>query len=221
MNLYQLLFSIVCASLTFFAAHVFYDKFFYTEELTATSFPLEDTIIEVKQELVKLANTPGTPLGLRLDEVEIILMVDTVITDSNVNKLKVPVFKESAIKANSFISHKSASKISLVLVPPDGSQTLSTTEKKQQFNFSELLIHTRKSLELAIQEEPPLEAKSIEVEINFIFSRNQDVGATIDVQVLSVGAERSGQDSTSNSIKFTYVNPRYQSSKDALPIIPP
>ena len=185
-----------------------------------SSFPLEDTLSDIKRELQKLENLPGPALGLTLSEVKITLMVQEDDTRSGAATLAVPVFDKSALKATGKQATKTGSKVTVALAPPKGSQVLSA-DRKTTVNFADLLASTRTALQRSMTTEPRLDAKAIDVEISFVLVAGESRDASVDAKIVSIGATSDWQLTHSNTVMLKYVNPAFQSKEHEATPIPP
>ena len=170
---------------------------------------LRETVGDIKKELQALEDTPGPSLDLVLSEVRIELLVREESSDTGTLELAVPVFASNVVDVDLERSTASSSRISVVLAPPDGTQTLSTNTQTT-IKFSRLLSAIRRALHDAVDVEPRLDAKSIEVEIGFILLDGGSVGASVEAKVVTADVGSSWTRSNSNTVTLSYVNERYQ-----------
>lgn len=172
----------------------------------ASSFPLEETIAAIKQELLVVENTPGDRLGLSLKEVKIVLSVQQDQEISGSAKLSVPVFSKSVLESGAKVVETSSSKVSVVLVPPKPERTL-RDRPRPPIRFAELFIATREALARAMETEPPLDAKSVDIDLSFVLVQETSAGATVEAMVLTLGAKAGVKDTGANLITLKYANP--------------
>jgi hypothetical protein len=184
-------------------------------------FSLDATIDDIKRQLQQLEDTPGTRLGLKLSEVKVSLSVQEAKgADSSVN-LTVPVFDEAAIGRASETTANFGSKVTVILVPPKGGVVLSSAAKTTIL-FADLLASTREALHDAMESEPKLEAKEIEVELAFVLTAKRSDTVSVKAKVLSAGDSSSREDGRSNTVTLKYINPAYQTEKTgATSVTPP
>lgn len=188
--------------------------------LPFSTLSLEQVIGQIKRELHELENTPGPTLGLLLDEVTVVLHVqreDARLSDAT---LTVPVFDESKLTASSSTTRADGSKVTVVLVPPEGTQTLSTPPGPR-IEFSDILVATRESLQKSMQSEPRLDAKSIVVELSFVLTAANSSSSAVKAKVISVDGSTAGKDTSSNTITLKYSNPRYLAKSRAPATVTP
>ncbi|MGC4074328.1 MAG: hypothetical protein QM760_17810 [Nibricoccus sp.] len=183
------------------------------------SFSLDQTISDIKAELAKLEAEPGAPLGLRLTEIEIALQLSQTEEKTSSAGLSVPVFNETEITGNASWSWEEGSKVTIVLAPPADSIVLSAGSKPA-LKFADLLISVRESLRKAMQNEPRLAAKSIELELAFVLVAETSAEANVKVQLVSLGVGRTQKSTTGNTITLTYENPAFADKASAKPTPP-
>jgi hypothetical protein len=180
---------------------------------------LEELIGGIKSELGRFANVPGPPLGLDLTEVEITLSIDRELGTTIEGKFGVPVFDELSLSRSMASIDQRTSKVTVVLVPPNGSQTMSTGQPK--IEFANLLGEVRRQLQAAMASEPRLDTKSIEVDLGFVLTAKRTDKIGVKVQVIGIGAERATSEKSGNTILLKYKNPRYSADSGAVKPIPP
>ena len=183
------------------------------------SFSLEATISGIKRELQRLENTPGPTLGLVLSEVKVALIVQSNESLSSEFGLSLPVFDETKVGVGDTVAGQTGSKVTVVLVPPRGSQVLSA-DGARDIRFAELLVSAREALQRSMENEPRLEAKSIEVDLAFVLTAERADSASVKLKVVSVGLSLDHKSTSSNSITLTYLNPKYQKEEPAV-VAPP
>ncbi len=184
-----------------------------------STFSLDQTISDIKTELKNLETGSGAPLGLKLSEVKIALQVSQEEGKNTDASLSVPVFSSAEIKASAGNSWEQGSKVTLVLVPPAESPLLSVPPRSV-LKFADLLRGVRESVRTAMQNEPRLDAKSIEVELAFVLVTEDSAGAEVKVELLSLGVGRTQKSTAGNTVTLTYENPAYV-AKDAGKPTPP
>lgn len=184
-----------------------------------SAFSLDRTISDIKAELTKLEATPGAPLGLKLSEVKIALQVSQTDAKTSSAGLSVPVFSAADIKGGAGWSWEQGSKVTIVLVPPADRSVLST-DTGSALKFADLLGAVRESLRKAMQNEPRLDAKSIEVELAFVLVTDTSAGAEVKVQLLSLEVGSTQKSTAGNTVTLTYQNPAYAEKTSAKPTPP-
>lgn len=180
-------------------------------------FSLDQTIADIKRELVRVENDTGPRLGLDLESVKIELQLKQADERSAGLGLAVPVFTEAALKAGTIASSEESSKLTVVLVPPTGRVTLST-DAAPRINFADLLIAARTSLVAAMDSEPALDAKSIELQIGFVLVQTTSGSASVKAAVISAEAGTKLSATAGNTVTLSYANPAY--AKEAKPAAP-
>lgn len=185
-----------------------------------SSFSLEETISGIKRELQKLEDTPGQTLGLILNDVKIALFVQEEFADSGDVSLTVPVFDEAKLNTSDTLGAQTGSKVTVDLAPPRGSQVLSASGDGR-IEFADLLVATREALQRSMQNEPKLEAKSIEVELAFVLTAKRTDSASVKAKVVSIGISSEHKGTSSNTITLIYSNPKYQTKDQYEAVTPP
>lgn len=205
-DMLRLMFMAIAAIVAAGVAGALYDRF-NTHPLVLRGMNVEELVVGVKTELRRLQNIPGPSLGLELSEVALTLSVAREDGTSGDGKIVVPVFDELQVSSKTATSDQRSSKVSIVLVPPKGSETLSTD--KPTIQFADLLIEVRRQLQATMASEPRLDAKSIQVDLGFELTAKRTDTAAVKVRVLSLGAERSTSEKNGNTIVLKYANPRF------------
>jgi len=216
---YRLIIAAILGVLIFGFALQFLKRF-AEPAASVASFSLEDTLSDIKTELQKLENAPGQSLGVELSEIAVTLLVQSIDTKSTSAALAVPVFSESALNASKERVATGASTITVVLVPPKGLQTLSAAARTT-INFSDLLIATREALQRSLENEPKLDAKSVELKLHYSLVATKTDAASVKAQVLNIGSTSDFQATNSNTITLTYTNPAYAKKEDTAVPVPP
>ncbi len=213
---FQRLFAATVAVLAFAVAYAMYGKLIRSKAPSTDGLSLETTVGEIKQALVRLENTPGVRLGLELTEVKIELLVTGSATQTGSAGLSIPVFSDSEIAGTVKVDEKRGSKVTVVLVPPDGSQILSA-DWDAQIDFASVLRGIRRELVATMTREPKLDAKSIKVDMSFVLIRTEESNASVKAHFLGVTSTVGNETSASNSISLLYKNPSYSESVKDVP----
>lgn len=174
---------------------------------------LDQTIRDIKQELVRLEADPGPRLGLALSEVKIELQVREAEKQTGSAGLAVPVFKAAEVTAGASLSQDQGSKVTIVLAPPPDRMALSADRQTPALRFADLLIAARASLAAAMDSEPRLDPKSIEVKVDFVLVSEANAGAKVKVKVLSIATGTTRSLTSGNTVTLTYLNPAFAKPK--------
>lgn len=192
------------------AAAALYDRF-TAHPAVLRGMSIEELVAGVKTELRRLQNVPGPPLGLELSEVALTMSIDRERGTSGEGKLVVPVFDELMLSKKTATTDHRSSKVSIVLVPPKGSEILSSD--KPTIEFADLLLEVRRQLQATMASEPRLDAKSIQVDLGFELTAKRTDKAAVKVSVLGLDAERTASDKSGNTIVLKYANPKFATDK--------
>ncbi len=218
--MHQRLFALIVALIAFAGAYFIYGKAIKPSSVEITAFSLEKTIVDIKRELARFANSPGEPLGLELQEIKIVLLVQRDSSSSSNGALNVPVFKKAKLAGTIGFSEKTASKVTIVMVPPDGSHLLSASDDTT-IRFVDLLLSMRTALQAAMAEKPALVTKQIEVTLNFVLTRTNELDTSIEAHIINIGSSLKQQNTGSNSITLKYLNPEYAKDNKKTKPAPP
>ena len=205
---YKVLFSFIVALMVFggmmkFVGHLAGDR---GSASAISTLSLRKTVGDIKSELRRFRNTPGPQLNLILSEVKIELLIREESSETGTLELIVPVFHDTAGEAGQGRSTAAGSRVTVVFVPPNETETLSVDDQTT-IRFSNLLHAVRSALHDAMDAEPRLDAKSIEVEISFVLLSSSSVGAVVEAKVVAVDVGSSWTRTNSNTITLSYVSP--------------
>ena len=181
-------------------------------ESETTEIALRRALIDIKRELKVFGDTPGRELGLELTGVEIELLIGESSRNSSSVELVVPVFSDNGLGTQVEQFSESGSKITILLAPPQGSQTLSAPEQSV-IQFSQLLSAIRETLRDVLKSEPVLIARAVEVELNFVLVTEASASAGVQAKVVTVSAGRAWARTNSNRITLSYVNPAFDEER--------
>ena len=137
-------------------------------ESETTEIALRRTLIDIKRELKVFGDTPGRELGLELTGVEIELLIgESSRNSSSVGAGGASIFRQRTWHPGGAIQRNRDPSNTILLAPPQGSQTLSAPEQSV-IQFSQLLSAIRETLRDVLKSEPVLIARAVEVELNFV-----------------------------------------------------
>ncbi len=220
------LFSIAVALLAFWISyqHV-YPRFFNTsEDVGVSGFSLEQTIREIKLELVRISATPGDTAGLVLSDVNVELLTQNDSKGEFSGGLTVPVLKASSLEGKSALMLSQGSKMTLSFDAPSGTELLAAPAMSQ-LDLSELVLNARNALISTQAEGPELIPKSVQIEVSFVFVKDKSTSTGIKAHVVSIGSTSSVTETGANKITLKYANPLYtKKNKEAAEetkVIPP
>jgi hypothetical protein len=185
--------------------------------LPVGALSLDQTIRDIKAELMRLEADPGPRLGLTLSAVKIELQLRETERQTGTAGLAVPVFKAAEVTAGRGLSQDQGSKVTIVLAPPPDRMTLSADGPAPALRFADLLIAARTSLAAAMDSEPRLDARSIEVKVDFVLVSDASAGAEVTVKVVSIGTETTRSLSTGNAVTLSYASPAHAGTEAPAP----
>ena len=213
----QFIFSLAAALIAFWATHSYiYPALFPALPEKVSSLSLEETIAEIKRELIQIGQVPGETAGLALKDVAIELTAQRDNKTGISGELVVPVFKEASMKGEGSGRLSTGSKISVVFNAPPG-QELLTSVKPGSLDLSELVLEARKALLSAKAEAsgPELTPKSVDIEVNFVLVKGKSVGAGVKAYIVNIGASSEQIDTGGNKVTLHYRNPAFAEKNDS------
>lgn len=177
--------------------------------LPVGALSLDQAIRDIKAELMRLEADPGPRPGLTLCAVKIELHLRETERQTGTAGLAVPVFKAAEVTAGRGLSQDQGSTVTIVLAPPPDRMTLSAEGPAPALRFADLLIAARTSLAAAMDSEPRLDARSIEVKVDFVLVSDACAGAEVTVKVLGIGTETTRGLSIGHAVTLSYANPAH------------
>ena len=190
-------------------------------ESVSMGLSLEKTLTEIKRELKIYSQTAGSSLGLDLRDISLELVVQQEVKNNVDLELKVPIFPNGNVNSRVARFTKTGSRLTILLAPPAGSQILSAPQPSV-IQFAKLLESIRETLQVSLNNEPVLEAKSIKLELQFVFVTEGSTTTGIRAKVVIVGAGTGWTNSNSNTITLSYVNPKYgEETRIKTDVVPP
>lgn len=211
----QLVFSLAIAAAAFWAAYeVAYPWLFPApiEEVTAVS--LEETITDLKSELVELADIPGPNLGLELGDIKIDLTTQRDKNESASLALAVPVFKSTALSSETEGKVTQGSKVSVVFAPPKGGVVLAG-ETTDGLDLSELVLAARAAIISTAEQPPELTPKKIDIELNFVLVQSSTNAGKIEAHVIELGGGSEAVQKNGNKLVLSFANPAFQKDESS------
>lgn len=202
----QIAASFIVAAFAFWGMFQLYPRVFPTNSPEPVQLSLEETIRMLKRELADVAGTPGETAGLVLSTVKLELTTEENASQGLKGELAVPVFDAASLSAGETAELKQGSKVTVTFDASAGEELLST-DHTPGIDLSTLVLATRKALLATIAEPPQLTPKSVDLNVNFVFTRSREQGSAIKVQLIEVGSSAKQGESTGNSILLSYVNP--------------
>ncbi len=190
-------------------------------ESVSMGLSLKKTLTEIKRELKIFSQTAGSSLGLDLRDIALELVVQQEVMNNVDLELKVPIFRSGNVNSRAARFTKTGSRLTILLAPPVGSQTLGAAQRSV-IQFAKLLVSIRETLQDSLNSKPVLEAKSIKLELHFVFVTEGSTTTGIRAKVVTVGAETGWTNSNSNTITLSYVNPKYsEETRIKTYVVPP
>ena len=206
----QLVFSLAIATLAFWAAYeVAYPRLFPAPVADVTALSLEETIADLKNELGELADIPGPSLGLKLGDIKIELTTQRDKSDTAKLALAVPVFKSTALSAETEDKLTEGSKITVVFAPPKGGVVLSDNAS-ESLDLSDLVLAARAALIATAEQPPALTPKKIDIELNFVLVRSKTNEGKIEAHVIELGGGSAAVRKNGNKLVLSFSNSAFE-----------
>lgn len=215
----QIVFSLAVAAVAFWAAYdLAYPRLFPEPVSDVSAVSLEETIADLKNELVELGDIPGPSLGLELDDVKIELTTQRDKSESSSAGLAVPVFKSATLSSETVGKVTQGSKVAVVFAPPKGGVVLAG-ESAEGLDLSELVLAARSAIIATSAQPPELTPKKIDVELNFVLVRSSKTAGKIEAHVIELGGGSEAVRNNGNKLLLSFANPAFKKD-EAKPVAP-
>jgi len=200
----QLVFSLSIAVVAFWAAYeVAYPRLFGTPVAEVKALSLEETIVDLKNELVDLADIPGPNLDLELGDIKLQLTTQRDKIDSSKVALAVPVFNSTALSSGTENNVTQGSKITVVFAPPKGGVVLSSGDS-DGLDLSDLVLAARAALIATAEQPPALVPKKIDIELDFVLVQSSANAGHIEAHVITLGGGSEAISKNGNKLVLSF-----------------
>ena len=167
-----------------------------------TIFPLQEVISEIKKELVAAQNTPGGGTALKLDSVELNLVLSDATDGSGGLSVGVPEIG-AEMGGSAKASSEKVSTIYVSLKPPKPLAVMGAVTAGD-LGLTRVIVETRKELQKAMVDEPVLTPEKVRIEIRFALSKSGGPSGKFHFFVVSADAAATWSASRTNTITLNF-----------------